>query len=128
MKLGTVLIVDDDAFARTVVKDAVEEALPGTRIVEASDGAQAIALLEKESPDLVFLDLLMPNKSGIQTLPEIRKRSPSSRVFVVSSMETDAMVKTALALGAAGFIGKPFHPDEIVAAVREVAREKGSST
>lgn len=123
MKLGTVLIVDDDAFARAVVKDAVEEALPGTRIVEAGDGAQALALLETEKPDLVFLDLLMPNKSGIETLPEIRKRSPSSRVVVVSSMETDAMVKAALALGATGFIGKPFHPDEIAAAARSAASD-----
>ena len=48
MKLGTVLIVDDDSFARTIVKDAVEEAVPGTRTVEATDGVQALALLEKE--------------------------------------------------------------------------------
>ena len=63
----------------------------------------------------------MPNMSGIEALPEIRKRSPGARVFVVSSMETEAMVKAALALGAAGFIGKPFHPDEIAAAVRAAA-------
>jgi len=126
VKLGLVLIVDDDAFAREVVKDAVEAAMPGTRIVEASDGAQALAVLEKETPDLVFLDLLMPNKSGIETLPEIRTRSPSSRVFVVSSMETDAMVKAALALGASGFIGKPFHPEEIAAVARDAARAKGA--
>lgn len=127
MKLGTVLIVDDDAFARTVVKDAVIDAVPGTRIVEAADGAQALLLLDHEKPALVFLDLLMPNKSGIETLPEIRKRSPGSRVFVVSSMETDAMVKAALALGATGFIGKPFHPDEIAAAARGAASDKGSA-
>jgi two-component system, chemotaxis family, chemotaxis protein CheY len=124
MSSATVLVVDDDAFARAVVKEALANALPGHRVIEAADGAQALALLETEKPELVFLDLLMPNKSGIETLPEIRKRSPSSRVFVVSSMETDLMVKAALDAGAVGFIGKPFHPDEIAAAAR--GTHKGS--
>lgn len=124
MSTPTVLVVDDDAFARAVVKEALAEALPGHRVVEAADGAQALALLENEKPELVFLDLLMPNKSGIETIPEIRKRSPSSRVFVVSSMETESMVKAALDAGASGFIGKPFHPEEIAAAVR--GEQKGA--
>lgn len=116
--MATVLVVDDDAFARAFVKDALAEALPSARVLEASDGAKALALLETESPDLVFLDLLMPNKSGIETLPEIKKRRPNARVFVVSSMETDSMVKAALDAGASGFIGKPFHPEEIVRAAK----------
>jgi two-component system chemotaxis response regulator CheY len=116
--MATVLVVDDDAFARAVVKEALAEALPSHRVIEAADGKQALALLETESPELVFLDLLMPNKSGIETLPEIKKRRPEARVFVVSSMETDSMVKAALDAGAAGFIGKPFHPEEIIRAAR----------
>lgn len=118
--MPTVMVVDDDAFARAVVRDAVAEALPSHRVVEAADGAQAIALLDggKERPELVFLDLLMPNKSGIETLPEIKKRLPAARVFVVSSMETESMVKAALDAGATGFIGKPFHPEEIVRAAK----------
>ena len=123
MSSTTVLVVDDDSFARAVVKEALAEALPGCRVVEAGDGAQALALLDAEKPELVFLDLLMPNMSGIETLPEIRKRSPAARVFVVSSMETDSMVKAALAAGAAGFIGKPFHPDEIAAAARGLPKD-----
>lgn len=126
MAIATVLIVDDDAFARAVVKEALAEALPGHRLLEAADGALALGILETETPELVFLDLLMPNKSGIETLPEIRRRCPSARVFVVSSMETESMVKAALDAGAAGFIGKPFHPEEIAAAARGTQRSSAT--
>ena len=117
--MPTVLIVDDDSFARAMVRDALATALEGHEVVEAADGVQALAAIAKAVPDLVFLDLLMPNKSGLDALPEIRHRAPSAKVIVVSSMETRSMVEAALAAGAIGFIGKPFHPEEIAAAVRK---------
>lgn len=118
-RVPTVLIVDDDSFARAMVRDAVSEAMSGHEVVEAADGAEALVAIEKGLPDLVFLDLLMPNKSGLDALPEIRRRAPSAKVVVVSSMETRSMVDAALQAGATGFIGKPFHPEEIAAAVRK---------
>ena len=116
----TVLIVDDDAFARALVKEVLAQSLPRHRPLEAVDGADALSVLANERPEVVFLDLLMPNKSGIEALPEIRRKCPGAKVIVVSSMETDSMVKAALEAGAIGFIGKPFHPDEIAALLKKV--------
>lgn len=114
------LIVDDDAFARALVREVLTNALPGHRLIEAEDGADALSVLANERPEAVFLDLLMPNKSGIEALPEIKKACPAAKVIVVSSMETETMVQAAMDAGASGFVGKPFHPDELVSALRRV--------
>lgn len=114
--MPTVLIVDDDHFVRVLLRDAIGD---GHRVLEAVNGAEALATIEGgERPQVVFLDLLMPVKSGIETLPEIRRLCPDARVVVVSSMETDSMVKEAYDKGAVGFVAKPFHPAEIVAALK----------
>lgn len=114
--MATVLIVDDDNFVRVLLRDAIGD---GHRVLESVNGAEAIAIIERgEKPDVVFLDLLMPVKSGLETLPELRRLCPAARVVVVSSMETDSMVKSAYEAGASGFVAKPFHPAEIVAALK----------
>lgn len=119
------LIVDDDAFARALVREILTKSLPEHRLVEAEDGAEALSVLATERPEAVFLDLLMPNKSGIEALPEIKKACPGTKVIVVSSMETEAMVQAAMEAGASGFVGKPFHPDEIVSALERVGVVRG---
>lgn len=114
--MPTVLIVDDDHFVRVLLRDAIGD---GHRVLEAVNGAEAIALVEGgEKPSVVFLDLLMPIKSGLETLPELRRLLPDARVVVVSSMETESMVKGAYDAGASGFVAKPFHPAEIVSALK----------
>src|SRR5207248_4004191 len=80
MASPTILIVDDDQFARLYLKDAL--ASLDARVIEAADGVQCLATVAKEKPALVLLDLLMPNKSGLEALPEILKASPKTRVVV----------------------------------------------
>jgi two-component system chemotaxis response regulator CheY len=116
-----VLIVDDDRLIRVAVREALAE--EPLELSEAVDGAEALALIAEEKPALVLLDLLMPVKSGLEVLPEVHKLSPTTRVIVMSSMETESMVEFALAMGARAFVPKPFHPLEIIAAVRDALAE-----
>ncbi len=112
-----VLIVDDDRFIRTAVCDALRDE-PDLRLSEAEDGDEALAAVIAEQPAVVLLDLLMPRKSGLEVLSEMLRRSPGSRVIVMTSLQTDSLEALARESGAAGFLAKPFHPLELIAAVR----------
>lgn len=112
--LPSVLIVDDDEFVRAVLRDVLASS---HRIFEARDGAEAVEVASAEKPDVVLLDLLMPKKSGLEALPEIRRVSPMSRVLVISSMDVESMVSEALKAGADGFVAKPFLPEDVTSAV-----------
>jgi two-component system, chemotaxis family, chemotaxis protein CheY len=113
--VATILIVDDDAFVRSVLKDVLEGR--GHALLEAEDGREALEVLGERSPQLVLLDLFMPRLSGMEALAMMRKRWPSARVLVISSLDSDTLVAQALEAGAAGYITKPFHPMEITSAV-----------
>lgn len=113
----SVLVVDDDVFVVAVLRDLLED--QGAHVLEAHDGDQALAVAEREKPALIFLDLVMPNRSGLEALPELLRRSPGSRVLVVSSFDSPGLQDEALRLGAVGFIAKPFHPLEIARVVRD---------
>jgi CheY-like chemotaxis protein len=113
----TVLVVDDDAFVVAVLRELLED--QGAHVVEARDGEEALAVASREQPALVFLDLVMPRRSGLEALPELLRRSPRSKVLVVSSLDARGLVDEARRLGAVGYIAKPFHPPEIAEAVRQ---------
>jgi two-component system chemotaxis response regulator CheY len=112
-----VLIVDDDSFIRTAIRDALRDERD-LRLSEAEDGDEALAAVIAEQPAVVLLDLLMPRKSGLEVLSEMLRRSPGSRVIVMTSLQTDSLEALARESGAAGFLAKPFHPLELIAAVR----------
>jgi DNA-binding NtrC family response regulator len=114
--MRTVLIADDDDFVRKYLRDALKDA--DCHVVEAGDGKEASAVIASESPDLVLLDLLMPNKSGLEVLAEYRKTNPSGRVVVISAMDATGLVAQAMEQGAFGFIQKPFHRMEVASEVR----------
>lgn len=114
MPEGPILIVDDDAFVRTLLKEML--ASQGHPLREAENGRQALDL-EGPAPSVVLLDLLMPLMSGMEALALIRDRWPRTPVLVISSMDSERLVKEAMEAGASGYITKPFHPVEIAAAV-----------
>ncbi len=116
-RLPKLLIVDDDRFVRDLLRDLL--APDGYAFCEAADGEEAIRMVEAEKPDVVLLDLLMPRVSGMDALRTIRERMPASRVLVITSLDSDALVSQAMAAGAQGFVVKPFHPLEIKQAVRK---------
>ena len=115
-----ILVVDDEPLVRRSLKRALEAA--GFAVLEAVDGKQGLEVWEKEQPDLVFLDILMPGLTGPQVLaeisPEIRKLS---QVVLISAYSGDYSLDSAKGLGADHFIPKPFEDIfGIVKLVREM--------
>lgn len=117
--MGKILTVDDAAFMRMLIKDTLSKN-GYTNIVEASDGQNACDVYAAEMPDLVFMDITMPNKTGIEALAEIKKIDPMAKVVMCSAMGQEAMVMEAIKLGAIDFIVKPFKPDRLLQVVKKV--------
>ncbi|MDV2885263.1 MULTISPECIES: response regulator [Alkalihalophilus] len=113
-----VLIVDDAAFMRMMIKDILTK--NGFDVVgEANDGAQAVQKYEELSPDLVTMDITMPEMDGITSLKEIKKIDPNAKVIMCSAMGQQAMVIDAIQAGAKDFIVKPFQADRVLEAIKK---------
>lgn len=113
-----VLIVDDAAFMRMMIKEILTK--NGYEVVgEASDGYQAIEKYKEVQPDLVTMDITMPEMDGITALKEIRKIDPNAKVIMCSAMGQQAMVIDAIQAGAKDFIVKPFQPERVLEAINK---------
>ena len=112
----TVLIVDDAAFMRMMIKDILEK--NGYEVVgEAENGNVAVEKYKELSPDLVTMEITMPEKDGISALKEIKEVDPDAKVIMCSAMGQQAMVIDAIQAGAKDFIVKPFQADRVIEAV-----------
>jgi CheY-like chemotaxis protein len=116
----TVMLVDDDVTLREMTSLVLEEA--GYQVLHASSGEEALERWDglARKPDLTILDLGMPGMGGHKCLREILARSPGARVIIVSGYAMDAGVRQTLALGAAGFLPKPYGRLEFLGKVRDV--------
>ncbi|MEZ3160782.1 response regulator transcription factor [Microbacterium sp. BWT-B31] len=117
-----VLIVDDQALIRTAVREILRAAADVEVVGEAVDGAEAVAVAMAQHPDVVLMDIRMPQLDGIEATARIC-RDPAlarTRVLILTTFEDDDNVVAALRAGASGFIGKGSEPDEIVRAVRAI--------
>ncbi|MEA4953846.1 MAG: response regulator [Aminivibrio sp.] len=117
----SVLVCDDSAVIRKTLRFMLEE-WGITEIFEARDGSEAVALYRKHHPDLVFMDIVMPEKSGLDALVEIREVDPSARVVMASSTGTKKNLMTAIDAGAFDFIQKPFEQDIIHTLLRRTLK------
>ena len=117
--MAKILIVDDAAFMRMMIKDTLLKNGAGD-VEEACDGAEAVEKYAAIRPDLVIMDITMPNKDGIQALREIKANDPSANVVMCSAMGQEAMVVEAIKLGAKDFIVKPFKPERIIKTVNDI--------
>ena len=115
---GTVLLADDEAHIRKYVGLILKQ-LGAVRILEAANGEEAVALFEREKPDLVLLDVNMPNVDGLEALRRIRAINPDSIVIMLTSLTTRQAVEAALELGAANYIRKDTPREEISKALTE---------
>ena len=110
--MATILTADDAAFMRKVIKDTLSKN-GFTDVIEAVDGAEF-------SPDLVILDITMPNMDGLEALKAIKAKNPAANCVMCSAMGQEAMVIDAIQNGAKDFIVKPFKPDRIMKTVTTI--------
>ena len=114
-----ILICDDAAFMRMMIKDILTK--NGYNVVgEAENGAKAVEKYQELKPDLVLMDITMPEMDGIQALKAIKAADPSATVVMCSAMGQQAMVIESIQSGAKDFIVKPFQQDRVLEAVRKV--------
>ncbi|MFS8651309.1 MAG: response regulator [Caldibacillus sp.] len=113
-----ILIVDDAAFMRMMIKDILVK--NGYEVVgEAQDGVEAVEKFRELRPDLVTMDITMPEMDGITALKKIREIDSNAKVIMCSAMGQQAMVIDAIQAGAKDFIVKPFQADRVLEAVRK---------
>ncbi|MCI7469516.1 MAG: response regulator [Lachnospiraceae bacterium] len=114
-----ILICDDAAFMRMMIKDILTK--NGYNVVgEAENGVKAIEMYKETKPDLVLMDITMPEMDGIGALKGIRSEDPNANVIMCSAMGQQAMVIEAIQSGAKDFIVKPFQAERVLEAVKKV--------
>lgn len=114
---GRVLVVDDATFMRAMIKDILTA--NGYEVVgEATNGAEALARYEELRPDLVTMDITMPEMDGVTAVKQLMSRFPDARVIMVSAMGQQALVVDAIQAGAKDFVVKPFDVNRFLEAVR----------
>jgi DNA-binding response OmpR family regulator len=118
----TILVIDDQANVRALLKDYLSN--QGYRIVQAQDGQQGLFVARHEHPDLVLLDIMMPNMDGFQFLSAFRKESEIP-VIVITARDEETDTVLGLELGADDFVVKPFRMRELVARIRANLRRQG---
>lgn len=114
-----ILIVDDAAFMRMMIKNIVTRY--GYEVAgEAENGKQAVALYSELKPDLVTMDITMPEMDGIESVKAIRLLDQNANIIMISAMGQQAMVMDAIQAGAKDFIVKPFQQERVMQAIERV--------
>ena len=115
----SVLVCDDAIFMRTMISDILSQA--GYDVIgEAETGMQAVERFKELNPDLVTMDIVMPDMGGIDAVREIMKIAPHAKVLMCSAMGQQALVVEAIQAGAKDFVVKPFQPSRVLEAVQRV--------
>lgn len=117
-----VLLVDDHALVRAGIRSLLKEIEDVDVVAEASDGAEALAIAEREAPDLVITDIAMKGLNGLETARRLRERYPQTRVMILSMHLGEEYVRQALQSGAAAYLIKDAAASELELALRSVMR------
>src|SRR5207244_13652512 len=120
MRIGPVrvLVVDDSATTRSMLGEALDLAGGMVVVGEANDGPEAVAMAAKQRPDVVLMDIRMPQGDGIRAAREITSRNPSTKVVALTWMDDAGTVRDMLAAGAIGYVVKGGTMDELASAIR----------
>ena len=114
--MARVLVVDDAAFMRKMVSDALAKG--GHEVIgQAGNGVEALVQFRELRPDLMTLDITMPEKDGLQTLKDVMELDPGAKVIMCSALGQESKVLESIKLGAKDFVVKPFQPDRVIDAV-----------
>lgn len=118
-----VLVVDDHPIVRRALSTEINLDRGMQVVGEATDGAEAVRQYSLLHPDVVLMDIVLPGKDGIQATREIIQQDPQAHVLIITSYTDEKTILEALKAGALGFIYKDRHPEEVLAAIREVASD-----
>ena len=114
-----ILNVDDSEFMRTILKDLLKNIAPEAEVLEASNGNEALEQYKTNKPDLMLLDLIMPEKDGMEVLKEIGTET-GKKIVVVSSVGQEETIEEAKKLGADAYVVKPFEENALAQTVKEL--------
>ena len=117
--MARILVCDDSAFMRGILKGIILKD-PYVLAGEAENGREGIEKFQELKPDLVTMDIVMPEMDGIDAVKGIRERNPDARIIMVSAMGQQSMVIEAIQAGARDFIIKPFQPPRVHEALKRV--------
>jgi two-component system chemotaxis response regulator CheY len=118
----SVLICDDSLLIRKKLREVLEKC-KCAEIFEAENGNVAVELVKAHTPDLIFMDIVMPEKDGIEALKEIKATNPEAKVVMASSVGTNEQLKRALENGAYDFIQKPINLESVLNLIEKVLKE-----
>lgn len=118
MKNLRFVVVDDAIFMRTLLKKMIEEEAGYIIVGEGSNGFEAIEQAKRNKPDVMTLDITMPDMDGVKAIEKVLEYSPDTKIIMVSAMGQQSMVIDAIKLGARDFVIKPFEKSRILQAVR----------
>lgn len=121
--MARVLVVDDAAFMRLTIKQMLE-AHGHSMAGEAENGIEAVKKFAEVKPDVVFLDITMPEMNGIEALRCIKTLDANAKIIICSAMGQQEMLAQAIQYGAKDFIVKPFEEERLIAALEQVIRRK----
>lgn len=121
MNLIKILIVDDHPMMRDALKMSLTSEKDMKVIGEGNDGREALKLLESLTPDVILMDLMMPEMNGLETISQIVKTNPQARILVLTSMEDEEHVMAAIQAGALGYFPKTAPRQYLLEAIRKVA-------
>ncbi len=116
--MATIMIVDDAAFMRLKCSQLLTQ--NGYKVIEASNGAEALAKYKELKPDGILLDITMPDMDGLTALKELMALDNNAKVAMVTAMGQQSIVIEALKSGAKDFVVKPFDPDRVLAAIKKM--------
>ena len=114
-----ILVVDDSFYMRTMLKNMLLDA--GYNVIgEAANGQSALEFVKESSPDLVTLDVILPDNTGLAVLKGIRQEKPDIKVIMVSAVGQEVIINEAMELGATAYIVKPFSEEKVLDTVKNV--------
>ncbi len=116
--MAKVMVVDDAAFMRVRAAKVLQD--NGHQVLEAENGVDAVRKYQEWQPDVVLMDITMPEMDGVTALKEIKKLDPTARVAMVTAMGQQAIVMEALKAGARDFVLKPFQPERVLSALQKL--------
>ena len=116
--MAKILVVDDAEFLRLRISKILTEG--GHEVLEAENGVQAINKYQSEAPDIILMDITMPEMDGLTALKEIRSQDPKAKIVMLTALGQESIVLEAIKSGAKDFVVKPFERDRVMSAINKL--------